>query len=144
MKGAGATPHPTNTMETIRALQKRYCSRAMLIAIGGALLLLVLGYKPLARGLILGTLFSIINFVLMGQSLQARIGKTQSRPTLVALVSVVFRYALMAVPLIIALLYEPYHIATAIMGLFMVQMVILLEGARNLIWNRSSTTGIGN
>lgn len=143
MKGAGARRHPTSAMETIRDLQKRYCSRAMIVAIAVALVLVVLGYKPLARGLVLGTLFSIINFVLMGQTLQARLAKPRTRPTLAALLSVLARYALMAVPLIIALKYEPYHIVTAVVGLFMVQAAILFESAKNLLWHRSSATGIG-
>ena len=130
-------------METIKQLQKRYCSLAMALAIGGAILFIVLGYKPLGRGLVLGTLFSIINFILMGQSIQARMGKTQARTTLLALVSVLLRFALMAVPIVVALSFEPYHIATTVAGLFMVQIVLLLENLKNLIWNKSTAAGIG-
>jgi hypothetical protein len=78
-------------MEAIKALQKRYCSNAMVLGIGIALLLIVLGYKPWARGLVLGTLFSVFNFILMGQTLKARIGKTQAKTRVVALVSVLSR-----------------------------------------------------
>jgi hypothetical protein len=142
MKDAGKTPTPKNAMETIRVLQKRCCSRAMVIAIAAALVLILLGHKPLARGLILGTLFSIINFVLMAHSLQARIDKDR-RQKLFALMSVFLRFSLMAVPLIIALLFEPYHIVTAIIGLFLVQAILFLETLKNLLWNRSTAAGIG-
>lgn len=131
-------------METLRQLQKRYCSRAMIIAIAGALLLILIGYKPMGRGLVLGALFSIINFVLMAHTIQARLGKSQNRATLFALVSLWLRFAVMAVPLIVALSFEAYHIATAVVGLFMVQFVILLEGIKNFFWNKSTATGIGN
>jgi ammonia channel protein AmtB len=142
MKDVEKTPNPKNAMETIRVLQKRYCSRAMVIAIAVALLLIAFGYKPLARGLVLGTLFSIINFVLMGHTLQARIDRSR-RQAFFALVSLMSRFALMAVPLIIASLYEPYHIVTAIVGLFLVQGVIFLENLKNLLWNKSTATEIG-
>jgi hypothetical protein len=124
-------------MESIKALQKRYCSRAMLIAIAGAMVFIMLGYKPQARGLVLGTLFSVINFVLMGQTLKARIGITRRRATLMALLSVLSRFGLLAVPLVIALLYEPYHIVTAVVGLFMVQVAIFLEPVTILLWKSS-------
>lgn len=143
MKGAGKQPSPKTTMEAIRALQKRYCSSAMVLGIAIALLLIVLGHKPLARGLVLGTLFSVFNFILMGQTLKARIGKTQAKTRVVALVSVLSRLGLMCVPLIIALSFESYHIVTAVLGLFMVQLVMLLEGIKNLIRNRSTAPDIG-
>jgi len=130
-------------METLKQLQKRYCSLAMALAIGGALVFVVFGYKPLGRGLVLGTLFSIINFILMGQNIQARMGKTQARTTFLALVSVFFRFALMAVPIVVAVKFEPYHIATAVIGLFMVQIVLFAENIKNLVWNKSTATGIG-
>jgi len=115
----------------------------MALAIGGAILLIVLGYKPMGRGLVLGTLFSIINFILMGQSIQARMGKSRSRTTFLALVSVLLRFALMAVPIVVAVRFEQYHIATAVIGLFMVQIVVFAENIKNLVWNKSTVTGIG-
>ena len=130
-------------METLRQLQKRYCSRAMLIAIAGALLLILIGFKPMGKGLVLGTLFSIINFLLMAHTIQARLGKSQKRATQFALLSLWLRFAVMAVPLIVALSFESYHIATTVVGLFMVQLVILLEGIKNYFW-KSNAIGIGN
>jgi hypothetical protein len=131
-------------VETLKQLQKHYCSAAILIAIAGALLLILIGYKPMGRGLVLGTLFSIINFLLMAYSIQVRLGKHQNRATLSALVSLWLRFGVMAVPLIVALSFDSYHIATTVMGLFMVQFVILLEGLKNFFLNKSNATGIGN
>jgi len=130
-------------MEELKQLQKRYCSRAMALAIAGALIFIIFGYNPLGRGLVLGTLFSIINFILMGQSIQARMGKTQARTTFLALVSVFFRFALMAVPIVVAVKFESYHIVTAVIGLFMVQIVLFAENIKNLVWNKSTATGTG-
>jgi len=36
----------------INSLQKKYCSRAMLLALGAAAVLILLGAKPIAKGLL--------------------------------------------------------------------------------------------
>ena len=51
------------TMASIRETQKRYGTRAMILAICVALIAIVFGYRPFGKGLVLGTLFSIINFI---------------------------------------------------------------------------------
>jgi hypothetical protein len=110
-----------------RALQKKYGSRAMAVAIVVGLLLVAIGYKPLAKGLVLGSLFSVINFVIIGETLPARLGKSRRKTFLFALGSIFFRYALMAAPLIVAIKMEQVELATTVVGLFMIQLVILAE-----------------
>jgi len=113
------TPH--------RGAQKRYCSRAMAAAIvlGGALM--VGGLPHLGKGLIAGTLFSILNFVLMAESLSFRLWKSRGRASLVSFFWILPRYALMAVPLVLSLKFHFFHPASAALGLFAVQLVILAE-----------------
>jgi len=65
-------------METVKGLQKKYCSLAVIAAIFIGLVMILAGHKPVGKGLILGTLFSVINFVLMGETLPVKMGK--SRP----------------------------------------------------------------
>lgn len=110
-----------------RELQKKYGSRAMAVAIVVGLILVAVGYKPLAKGLVLGSLFSVINFVLIGETLPARLGKSRRKTFLVALGSILFRYGLMAAPLIVAIKMEQVELATTVAGLFMIQLVILVE-----------------
>jgi len=117
-----------------RELQKKYGSRAMAVAIVVGLILVAVGYKPLAKGLVLGSLFSVINFVLIGETLPARLGKSRRKTFLVALGSILFRYGLMAAPLIVAIKMEQVELATTVAGLFMIQLMILgdhlLDGFR--------------
>ncbi len=110
-----------------RALQKKYGSRAMAVAIVVGLFFIAGGYKPLAKGLVLGSLFSVINFVIMGETLPSRLGKSRRGAFVASLGSIFFRYALMAVPLVVAIKMEQVDLVTTVVGLFMIQVVILAD-----------------
>jgi energy-coupling factor transporter ATP-binding protein EcfA2 len=47
-------------METIKQIQKKYCFRAITVAIFAGFFLVLVGQKPVGKGLILGTFFSIL------------------------------------------------------------------------------------
>ena len=109
----------------LKQTQKEYCSQAMLLAIGAAMIFLVTGAKPISKGLILGTLFSILNFVLIAQSLPSRLEKGRGKTFVLCLSSVWLRYVVLAVPLIVALKLEEFNFFAAAAGILMVQVVIL-------------------
>jgi hypothetical protein len=123
-------------MEAVKQLQKKYGSTAMFIAIVLALILIMLGYKEMAKGLVLGALFSVINFVLMGESLQSRLGRSRRGGTMVSFLLIFLRFGLMAIPLIVSIRYDQYHIVATIAGLFMVQAIILTDAAKQLLRSR--------
>jgi hypothetical protein len=110
-----------------REALKRYCSRAMAAAILIGAALIFGGLPAWGKGLTAGTLFSILNFILMVEALPHHIGKSQRRATVFSLGSILLRYSLMAVPMILALVYHLFHPAAAAIGLFFVQLVILTE-----------------
>jgi hypothetical protein len=112
-------------MNEFQQTQKEYCSQAMMLAIGAALIFMAVGDKPISKGLILGTLFSILNFILIAQSLPSRLDKGRSKTFLVCLGSVWLRYAVLAVPLIVAAKFESFNFFAAAVGILMVQVVIL-------------------
>ena len=114
-------------METIRQIQKKYCTRAMMLAISFSLVFILIGQKPIGKGLILGTFFSILNFILMGKTLPMWIGKTKRKTFFMSFGSIIFRYALLAVPLIIAIKMELFNLFAVIAGIFMVQLIILTD-----------------
>ena len=113
-------------METIRETQKKYCSRAISAAIFAGLLFILAGLEPIGKGLILGTIFSIINFILMGEMLPLNIGKSKNKTYFLSLVSIFSRYIL-AIPLIIAVKFDQYNLISVVIGIFMVQFFILAE-----------------
>ncbi len=120
-------------MESVRELQKKYCSRAMAAAIVVALILIVAGLKPVGNGLVFGTIFSSLNFIFMGETLVVKIGKTQGKLFLLSLGSIIFRYLLLAVPLIVAIKFEQFNLVAAGCGIFMIQFTILTDPLWNFI-----------
>jgi hypothetical protein len=120
-------------MASIRETQKKYCSRAITAAIFAGLFFILAGRAPIGKGLILGTVFSIVNFIIMGEMLPLRIGKSKNKTFLFSLVSIFSRYILLSVPLIIAVKFEQYQLISVVFGIFMVQFFILADHLVGLI-----------
>ena len=120
-------------MESVKQTQKKYGSRAIWIAIIVGLCFFLAGYKPVGKALVLGTIFSVINFVLIGQALPLQIGKSKGKTIFFSLGSIFFRYILMAVPIVVAVKFEQFDLVGAIVGLFMIQFVILADHILKLV-----------
>jgi hypothetical protein len=114
-------------MESVRDTQKKYGSLAVTAAIFIGLVMILAGHKPVGKGLILGSLFSVINFVLMGETLPVKMGKSKQKAFIFSLGSILFRYLLMAIPLFLAIKMEQFSLIASICGLFMVQLMILAD-----------------
>lgn len=98
---------------------------AFAIVLGFACILA--GYKAIGKGLVLGTFFSIVNFVLIGVALPLRVAASGRKGFLLSLTSILGRYALLAVPLVVAVRSEAFDLWGAVVGIFMIQLVILLD-----------------
>ena len=120
-------------MESIRETQKKYGTRAMAVAIIIGLLFILTGYKPVGKGLVLGALFSVVNFVLMGETLPFKLGKSGAKTFIITIGSLIFRYAVLAVPLIVAIKLEQFNLLAVIIGVFMVQVTIMGDHLYKLI-----------
>jgi len=114
-------------MEAVRQTQKKYCSTAIAVAIFVGLIFILIGLKPIGKALVLGSVFSIVNFILMGETLPFRIGKSKGKTFFLALGSIYFRYAILAIPLIMAIKFEQFNLFAVIVGIFLVQLVILAD-----------------
>ena len=123
-------------MESLRQTQKKYCSRAITAAIFVGLFLILAGQKPVGKGLILGTVFSIVNFILMAQMLPHRIGKTKNKTFFLSFGSMFLRYFILAVPLGIAIKLDQYNFISVVFGIFMIQFIILADHLFSLIASR--------
>ena len=120
-------------MEVLRQTQKKYATRALILAIITGLLFILMGQKSMGKGLVLGTIFSVLNFILMGQSIALKLGRSKAKTFSIVLGSIFFRYLLLAIPLIVAIRFEQFHIVAAALGIFMIQLVILADHIRTLI-----------
>lgn len=109
----------------------------MTLAIFIGFALILAGLKPIGKGLILGTVFSIVNFILMGETLPMRLGKSKGRIFLASLGSILIRYIILAIPVVAAIKFEQFNFFAAVAGLFMVQFVLLADHMLGMV-NRPS------
>ena len=112
-------------MNELRQIQKQYCSQAMLLAVGAGLVFLAAGAIPITKGLILGTFFSILNFILIGHALPMQLNRGRYQTFFICLGSIWMRYALLAIPLVVAAKFQMFNFFAAAVGILMVQLVIL-------------------
>ena len=114
-------------MEIIRQTQKKYSSIAIFVAIIAGVVLILAGFRPFGKGFILGTLFSIINFILIGETIPMKIGSTKKKAVWISLGSIYFRYIILAVTLFIAIKMEDFNLIAVVAGIFSVQLIILAD-----------------
>ena len=99
----------------------------MISAIVVGVILIVLGEKAIGKGLILGTCFSILNLILMGKSIHLTLGRSRNKAIMAALSSILFRYAVLAIPLVVAIKSVSFNFVAAVIGIFAVQIVTLVD-----------------
>lgn len=114
-------------MTPVKQLQRRYGRLALLLAIVAAVIFLLFGLKPVARGLVLGTVFSILNFVLIGHLLPLKFEKSKGRRYIFSLGSTALRFLLLSVPLILAVKSSRFDLVATVVGIFMIQIVVLID-----------------
>lgn len=121
---------PLNAMfseinQPLKQVQQRYVVMVLLIAVTVAALLMAGGYRSLGKGLVLGVIFSAMNFTLMALLLPYQFSPQRRKNTFVSLGSIVLRYGVMAIPLVICLNSAQFALSTVVIGLFGIQLVIL-------------------
>jgi hypothetical protein len=120
-------------MGAVKQVQKKYTSLALTLSIAVGLLFILMGHKPVGKGLILGTIFSVLNFILMGKSIALNFGRSKVKTFSLSMGSIIVRYLLLAIPLIVAVKYAQFNLMAAVLGIFMIQLVILAEHVLTLI-----------
>jgi hypothetical protein len=128
-------------MENLKQTQKKYAIKTFTLAIVIALFFILMGQKPVAKGFIMGTFFSVINFILIGKTITLKFGRSKRKTFSISMGSIILRYLLLAIPLIAALKFEQLNLVATILGIFMIQLVILAEHLLTLIpsWRNKQT-----
>ena len=118
----------------VKATQKKYCSRAIVAAIIAGLPFILGGYAPIGKGLILGTIFSIINFIpdRRNPAIENR-HRFREKTVCLSFGLVGVRYCLLAIPIISAIKFDQFEIVTTVIGIFMLQVVIMADHSMKLI-----------
>ncbi|MFC1876639.1 ATP synthase subunit I [Thermodesulfobacteriota bacterium] len=120
-------------MESIHQIQKKFGSRAMVMAVIAGIIFIMMGQKSVAKGLVLGSIFSVINFILIGEILPLIITASRKRSVLFSFVSMLFRFLLLSTPLILSLKMESLNFVAATIGIFMVQIMIMGDHLLRLV-----------
>ena len=128
-------------MGPVRKTQKKYCSIVLFLAILTAACFIITGYKPVGKGLIMGTLASILNFVLMGETIPLRLGHARRKTFIISLGSVYFRYIIMGIPIFFAIKMAEISLIATVIGIFSVQILILSEHLAKIILSTRKKTG---
>lgn len=110
----------------------------MVLAIAAGIALILSGHGSWGRGLILGTLFSIINFVLMAQALPKTIDAARKRSTLLSFGSIGLRYIVLTIPIVAAFKSPRFEVLGVCIGLFMVQIVMLAQTLRERLMEKAT------
>jgi hypothetical protein len=120
-------------MPGIKSIPKYHVTLTLVSALVLGLILLAAGRPAAGKGLMLGSLFSAINFALMGVSLSAKLNDGPRRRFGWILVSIQGRFLLLAVPLVMAVKFPQFDLPATVVGVFMVQLCILAEHIGRLI-----------
>lgn len=123
----------SENMEAIHQIQRKIGSRAMVLAVIVGVAFILMGQKSIAKGLVLGSIFSVINFILIGEILPLIITTSRKRSVLFSFVSMLFRFLLLSAPLILSLKMESLNFVAAAVGIFMVQIMIMGEHLFRLV-----------
>ena len=111
--------------EDYTRFQNRIIKQTLWLTIVISLAALVLGYKTVTKGIILGGLFSVLDFKIMARSLPKNL-RSSSRAKLT--INRLGRLLIMAVPLVAASKFPAYiNFAAAAVGLFLVKITIFLR-----------------
>ncbi len=109
---------------------------ALTLTLAVALILVLGGYKPAARGVALGGFFSVINFFIMSRTLAGRMDRTGWSGRSFGFIWILIRLGPMALPLVRAFKYDYLNFAATAAGLFAIQAALLLQPLISRVWTR--------
>lgn len=117
----------TGQQGEISGIQKGICSWTMISSLVVASAFILFHENAIAKGLLLGALFSVLNFLLLGKSIFLTLGCSRSKAFLIRLASILTRYALLAIPLLFGIKSTSFDFIAIVVGIFGVQIVTLIN-----------------
>ena len=102
-------------------LKKALIKKALLISLAVACIFLALNHKSAAKGIALGSLFSVVEFKLMALRLERRFVRTGRSRDFFGLFG---RFLILSVPLVIAIKLPSINFAATVAGIFSVKAAI--------------------
>lgn len=128
-------------MSDYALLQKALIKKALFISLAVAGIFLALDLKSAAKGIALGSIFSVVEFKVMALGLQRRVARQGRVRDYFGLVG---RFALLSIPLVIAIKLPSINIAATVGGIFTIKAAIfyhfLLSNRRLSVNSEDSAT----
>lgn len=119
--------------------QQKIIIRALVLAliISGIILLILPNPKQYMYGLIFSTSINVLNFRLMGLTFEKAVNMPKNRAVGYVVINYFVRYIIYGIMLTISAIADYISLYTAILGLFMVKIVILSSPFYDIIFNKS-------
>ena len=89
---------------------------------------LLLGYESVAKGFVLGSLFSLFNFLIMFRHAPNILGKSRKAATASSGFSLIVRLGLLAIPIYLGIRNSEFHLIWTLLGVFNLQFSIIIYG----------------
>jgi len=102
-------------------LKKSLIKKALLISLAVACIFLALDFKSAAKGVALGSIFSVVEFKLMALRLERRFVRGGKAKDFFGLFG---RYGLLVIPLVVAIKLPSINFAATVGGIFAVKAAI--------------------
>jgi len=111
----------------VSEVRKRICIKVLILTLVVAIFFIILNERSIVKGLALGSLFSIVNFLLLGESIPLVLGHTRFKAGVIGLASMGIRFSVLVFPLLVGLKSPSFNFAAVVAGIFSVQIVTLFE-----------------
>lgn len=108
-------------MSDYATLKKTLVKKALLLSLAAACIFLALNLKSAAKGIALGSIFSVVEFKLMTLRLERRFTRQKRARDYFGLVG---RFFLLSIPLVIAIKLPSINFAATVVGIFAVKAAI--------------------
>lgn len=119
--------------------QQKIIIRALILALifSGIILIILPNPRQYIYGLIFGTSINVLNFRLMGITFEKAVNMPQKKIMPYIMSQYLIRYIIYATMLVISAVADYISLYTAILGIFMVKIVILSSPIYDIIFSRS-------
>ncbi|WP_352419718.1 ATP synthase subunit I [Proteiniborus sp.] len=118
--------------------QQKIIIKALILALifSGIILLIFPNPKEYIYGLVFGTSINVLNFRLMGLTFEKAVNMPQNKVMAYVVANYFVRYVIYGAMLTISALADYINFYTAILGIFMVKIVILSSAFCDMIFSR--------
>jgi len=115
-------------MEQLGSFKKTIVFQILVTAVLVSAAAVFLGFVSVAKGFALGSIFSLVNFLIMVQQAPKRLGKKTGRAGWENFMGLLLRMIILGLPLFLAIRFPAFNLIATVVGIFNLQLSIFLYG----------------